>query len=182
VTHRADLQVTVLRDAELSAASAKACAALVLESFGSRFTDDDWQHAAGGWRVIATEGEAFVGHAAVVPRRLRIGDRDLAAGYVEAVATRVGRHGQGIGTALMKSVNDVIAAHFDLGALSTSRHSFYAGLGWERWRGPAYVRDGEQLIRTADEDAGLMVLRVNDSAGIDLSASITCDARSGDDW
>jgi hypothetical protein len=66
--------------------------------------------------------------------------------------------------------------------LSTSRQSFYARLGWERWRGPSYVRHGEQLIRTADEDAGLMVLRAGASAGPALTASITCDARRGDDW
>ena len=171
-----------LPDAQTPAALLDAAHALVVESFGSRFTAADWQHAAGGWRVFVLEDDDVVGHAAVVPRRLRIGQRELAAGYVEAVATRAGRHGQGIGSTVMTAANQIVRSHYDLGALSTGRHSFYGRLGWERWSGPSYVRDGEQLIRTADEDAGLMVLRCPATTDLDRAASITCEAWIGDDW
>lgn len=66
--------------------------------------------------------------------------------------------------------------------LSTSAHAFYEALGWERWQGPTYVRDGETVVRTEDEDDGIMVLRNGPSAGLDLAQALTCDARPGDDW
>jgi aminoglycoside 2'-N-acetyltransferase I len=171
-----------LPDAETPAELLDAAQALVVESFGSRFTAADWQHSLGGWRVFVLDDDVVVGHAAVVPRRLRVADQDVAAGYVEAVATRSGRHGEGIGSVVMAEANEIVRSRYELGALSTSRHSFYRRLGWESWRGPSYVRDGQHLIRTADEDAGLMVLRCAVTAGLDLTASIRCDARVGDDW
>lgn len=70
----------------------------------------------------------------------------------------------------------------EMGGLSTGRHAFYERLGWERWQGPTFVRDGNDVIRTEDEDDGVMVLRSGPSAKIDLTASISCDARPGDDW
>ncbi len=50
--------------------------------------------------------------------------------------------------------------------------------------GPTFVRDGDQLERGEDEDEddGIMVLRFGASAEVDLTASITCQARVGDDW
>ncbi len=71
---------------------------------------------------------------------------------------------------------------FELGALSTSRHSFYERLGWERGRGPTFVRHGRQLVRTQGEDDGVMVLRFGRSTEVDLDRSISCEARNGDDW
>jgi aminoglycoside 2'-N-acetyltransferase I len=71
---------------------------------------------------------------------------------------------------------------FELGGLSTAHHHFYERLGWERWQGPTYVRDGDDVIRTEEEDDGVMVLRFGPSATIDLTAPITCEARPGDDW
>jgi hypothetical protein len=44
------------------------------------------------------------------------------------------------------------------------------------------VRCGDDLVRTPDEDAGIMVLRFGPSAGVDLAAPISCEARTGDDW
>jgi len=62
------------------------------------------------------------------------------------------------------------------------RHGFYERLGWERWRGPTFVRHGPELVRTEDEDDGVMVLRFDRSLAVDLSGSISCEARTGDDW
>ena len=158
---------------------------LVFGAFDDGFTEDDWAHTAGGVRVIALDGGVPVGHAAVVPRVLHVAGRPVRTGYVEGVATAVASQGQGIGSLVMQAVGDVIRADHEMGALSTGRHTFYERLGWERWLGPTFVRDAVDLVgerRTPDEDDGVMVLRHGPSAGIELTAAISCEARSGDDW
>jgi hypothetical protein len=82
----------------------------------------------------------------------------------------------------MTEVNEIVRSQFAFGVLSTSRQTFYARLGWEPWQGPSYVQDGPRLIRTLDEDSGLMVLRFGPTADLDRTASITCETRPGDDW
>ncbi|MEP6759877.1 MAG: GNAT family N-acetyltransferase [Sporichthyaceae bacterium] len=155
---------------------------LLIDAFEGDFSDDDWQHTVGGWHVIGSEGGAVVSHAAVVPRTIGVGDVVFAAGYVEAVATTPHRQRQGLGSQVMAEGAVVIRREFDLGVLSTSRADFYRQMGWQRWQGPTFVRDGAQLVRTEDEDDGIMVLRFGPSQAIDLEAPISCDARSGDDW
>lgn len=149
---------------------------------GHSFADEDWEHTFGGLRVLATDGGVPVGHAAVVPRLLHVGGEPFRGGYVEGVATAPDRQRLGVGSQVMERVADLVRGEHELGALSTGRTAFYARLGWERWLGETYVRDGAHLVRTPDEDDGVMVLRHGPSAGIDLTAAITCEARSGDDW
>jgi aminoglycoside 2'-N-acetyltransferase I len=146
------------------------------------FTDDDWAHTLGGTHVVVLDGEDVVAHAAVVARDLEVGARRFRAGYVEGVGTAPSRQGQGLGSAAMAEAALVVRRSFELGALSTSVHHFYERLGWERWHGPSFVRGDGMSVRTEDEDDGIMVLRFGPSVGLDLSASITCDARPGDDW
>ena len=88
----------------------------------------------------------------------------------------------GFGALVMTYATSLVQSKFEMGALSTSSHAFYQRFGWERWRGPSFVRDGVTLLRTADEDDGLMVLRSGPSAEIDLAAPIVCERRVGDDW
>ncbi len=152
------------------------------EAFGDRFEETDWEHALGGWHVLVSDGGTLVAHASVVPRELHVGGRPVRAGYVEAVATAPARQGEGLGTLAMREVDLLIRRHHDLGALSTGAHRFYERLGWERWRGPTYVRRDGALVRTADEDDGIMVLRFGPTAGVDLGAPLSCEARRGDDW
>jgi aminoglycoside 2'-N-acetyltransferase I len=154
--------------------------ALLDESFDD-FTEHDWHHALGGRHVVALDG-TLVAHAALVPRTIEVGGRALRAGYVEAVATAAGRRGGGIGSSVMRRIADLIRADHELGALSTGVHPFYERLGWERWRGPSFVRHGEELVRTPDEDDGIMVLRVDGTEALDLTLAIACEARDGDDW
>ena len=68
-----------------------------LRDFRQRFSDDDWRHAAGGWRAFCLDGRRRW------PRggrssRMWVGNRSRA-GYVEAVATRAGRQDAGAGSA-----------------------------------------------------------------------------------
>jgi aminoglycoside 2'-N-acetyltransferase I len=155
---------------------------LMDRAFDGDFSDDDWEHSIGGWHVVALEGGAIVAHAALVSRPIEADGRMFDTGYVEAVATEPSRQGRGLGTAVMEVVGELVVTRYELGALSTGEHHFYERLGWERWRGPTFVRHGDQLIRTEGEDDGIMVLRVGRSIDIDLGSAISCGRRRGDDW
>ena len=155
---------------------------LLFESFPGTFSEQDWEHTLGGQHVVIADGGEIVSHAAVVARTLWIGDRAVPVGYVEGVATRPAHQLQGLGSLAVGALSDLLRADFTMGALSTSQQAFYDRLGWERWQGPTFVRQGTETIRTAAEDAGIMVLRFGQSADVDVADSLTCEAREGDDW
>ena len=175
--------VSVFTTAELGTARQAAIRVLMEEAFDGDFSDEDWDHALGGWHVlVSSDGGDLVAHAAVVPRRLDVADRPFLSGYVEAVGTAPAAQGTGVGSVAMEAIGELLPRHFELGALATGRWSFYERLGWERWRGPTFARDGVEVIRTEEDDDAVMVLRFGPSAGIDLTAALTCEARAGDDW
>lgn len=155
---------------------------LVDTAFGDDFGDADWEHTLGGRHFVITGRNGPIAHAAVVPRPIEVAGTVFDTGYVEAVATKPSRQGEGHGTAVMTAASRVVRTGFEMGALSTGSPGFYARLGWELWRGPVYVRHGAGLVRTPEEDGGVMVLRFGPSAAVDLAAPIACDARAGDDW
>lgn len=155
---------------------------LLDQAFAGDFSDDDWEHTVGGCHVIVTESDAALAHAAVVARTIEVDGHPFRAGYVEGVATLPGRHGEGLGSLVMSRAMQELRREFELGALSTSRHGFYERLGWERWRGPTFVQHGGELLRSHDEDDGVMILRFGPSLDLNLHASISCEARTGDDW
>ena len=147
------------------------------------FSVEDADHAFGGVHAMLLERRDVVAHASVVPRDLVVGDRSFAAGYVEAVATVPDEQGGGLGSRVMTEIARVLRERHTLGALSTSAHGFYGRLGWERWRGPTYVRASDgTLERTEEEDDGIMVLRFGPSADLDRTLPICCDDRPGDAW
>jgi aminoglycoside 2'-N-acetyltransferase I len=152
------------------------------DAFEGDFSDDDWEHALGGTHFAVVEHDLVVAHAAVVPRALDVEGRPFRVGYVEAVGTHPARQGQGLGTIVMDAAADLIRRQFALGALGTESHGFYARLGWERWAGPTYVRRDGELVRTEEDDDGLMVLRFGTSASIELTGSLSCEDRPGDVW
>jgi aminoglycoside 2'-N-acetyltransferase I len=156
--------------------------ALMDVAFEGEFTDEDWEHTVGGWHVVVVDDDVVVSHAAVVPRLLVAGERSLRAGYVEGVATEPGRQGKGFGSMAMTEAATLIRRQFELGALSTGRPDFYQRLGWERWQGPTYVREGSEMIRTEEDDDGIMVLRFDSTRDLGLDLSLTCESRSGDVW
>jgi aminoglycoside 2'-N-acetyltransferase I len=155
---------------------------LLDEAFDGDFSDEDWEHTLGGWHVVLLERGVPLAHAAVVPRVLTVVGDPLRSGYVEGVATTPQRQGEGFGWSVMSRVGQVLHDEFELGALSTNLRGFYERLGWERWRGPTFVRHGGELIRTEEEDDGIMVLRFGPSVELDLTAPISCAARNGDAW
>ena len=157
--------------------------ALLHAAFAGDFSDDDWEHSLGGIHAIIEDDSGIVAHGAVVPRVLDVGTLQLTVGYVEAIAVRPDRQHAGLGTAIMRALNDVIARNHALGVLSTGEWAFYERLGWERWRGQTWVRhaDGRRQ-RTPDDDDGVMMLRTPRTPPLDLSAPLTCDWRPGDVW
>jgi hypothetical protein len=83
----------------------------------------------------------------------------------------------------MARLGGIVQREYEFGALSTGSHRFYERLGWERWSGPTFVRTGHGLVRT--EDDGVMAMRIprfGSSTGLDLTAPISCEARSGAYW
>jgi aminoglycoside 2'-N-acetyltransferase I len=177
------MEVAMVRSTELSAADRRALRALLDDAFAGDFSDDDWDHAFGGWHALVREADRIAAHASVVPRRLHVSGRALRAGYVEAVAVSPPRQRSGLGTAVMARIGERIQAEFELGALSSGEWRFYERLGWARWTGPSSVLlpDG-RMRRTPEDDDGIMVLRCAATRDIDLAASIVCEARRGDSW
>ena len=171
---------------ELMPAEVTAIRAVLEAAFGEdeeeRFTEDDWLHGVGGTHFVVDIGGEIIGHASVVERELHVGDRPLRTGYVEAVAVAPDRQGSGLGSLLMGSVTAYIRDRFELGALGTGRHEFYARLGWRTWTGPASVRTSQGMRRTPDEDGYIMVLPTSSSPPLDLTVPISCDWRQGDVW
>jgi len=176
------LETCVFTDGEIRPDVLAQIRRLVFGAYAGDFSEEDWEHTRGGWRVVVFDGGAPVSHAAVVARVLQVAQRTLQTGYVEGVATIAERRRQGLGALVMSHATSLVQTKFEMGALSTRSPSFFERFGWERWRGHSFVRDGVELVRTADEDEGLMVLRSGPSAGIDLVAPIVCERRPGDDW
>jgi aminoglycoside 2'-N-acetyltransferase I len=170
---------------ELSPGELRAIRALMDSAFGTgdeAFADHDWEHAIGGTHFVLDLDGEIVSHASVVERTLEVGGRPLRTGYVEAVATAPSLQGRGHGTRVMEAATEHIRTTFELGALGTGEHQFYARLGWKTWLGPAFVRtpDGEQ--RTPDDEGFILVLPTPTSPPFDLTEPISCEWRPGDVW
>jgi aminoglycoside 2'-N-acetyltransferase I len=146
------------------------------------FSEPDWGNALGGLHFVAEDERGILCHASVVPRELHVEERPLRTGYVEAMATRPELQGRGIGTEVLRGVNDHIVDAYELGALDTGSDWFYRRLGWLRWRGPTFVRTADEVLRTEDEDGNIMVLSTPVSGPLDPEAPISCEWRPGDVW
>ena len=177
-------QLRTATTADLTAEELGALRRMVFEAFGGRFDEHDWEHALGGTHVLAVDDGEPVAHGAVVPRVLVAGGRELGTGYVEGVATRGDRRGQGLATAAMRELGRVVRRDYELGALAdgTRIPGFYQRLGWETWRGPTFVAGPGGPVRTAEEDGGILVLRTSATAGLEPTGALVCDWRAGDVW
>ena len=175
-----------LATTELKTEEVAAIRAIMHDAFGSdeeeRFTDDDWDHALGGVHFVLDVAGVIVTHAAVVERSLRVADRPLRTGYVEAVATAPVHQGAGHGTLVMTEVTAWIRERYELGCLGTGRHAFYQRLGWRTWQGPSSVRMAEGAEPTPEDDGYLMVLATPSSPPLDFASPISCEWRPGDVW
>lgn len=179
-----DVEIVAVESPQVDAETRLALRALWRRAYGDRFTDDDADHAYGGVHVLSRDGGRLVGHASVVPRRIRFGDGPWrSVGYVEAVATDPDRQREGVGRRTMERLHDEIGARWSAAMLSTGRATgFYELLGWERWLGPTYVQTAAGVVSSDDDHGGLMVLRLDSTVGPDVRTSVTCEDRVGDAW
>jgi aminoglycoside 2'-N-acetyltransferase I len=174
-------ELRMAHTADLDAASLDAARTLLYQVF-ENFTEDDWDHAQGGLHVLVWDGDALIGHASVVQRRLVHAGRALRTGYVEGVVVREDRRGRGHGAAIMAAVERVIRSGYELGGLSATEAAigFYAARGWQLWRGPSSVLTPAGPVPTEADDGSIFVLPI--SAIVDLDQPLVADWRDGDVW
>jgi len=157
---------------------------LLLDSFPLGVTEDDFYNALGGIHALARgESGVLLAHGSVVPRRMFHQGRSIRTGYVEAVAVAANSRRQGLGSAIMDSIEHVIAGAYEMGALSASRDGaqLYAGRAWQAWRGTtSVVSPFGGIVRTPDDDDSVQVLVI--SATLDRDGDLACDWRNGDVW
>lgn len=171
-----------LTQAEIAAIRALLWAAFDADDPDEHFTEADWQHALGGMHFLVAVAGRIAGHASVVPRDIRIGDRALRTGYVEAVATAPDQQRRGVGGRLVEAASSYVREHYELGALGTGLRGFYARFGWRPWLGPSWVRAPDGPRRTPDEDGYILVLQTPSTPALNPRDPITCDWRPGDVW
>lgn len=174
--------VRLLHTAALGPAGLAELRAFLTAAFGGDFGEEDLEHALGGLHAVVREDGALVAHGAVVLRRLLHGGRALRTGYVEAVAVRTDRRGDGLGHAVMAALEDAIRGGYELGALGATDEGdrLYAARGWRRWSGPTSVLAPEGRRRTPDDDDAIRVWPV--TATLDPGGALACDWRPGDVW
>jgi aminoglycoside 2'-N-acetyltransferase I len=174
----------VVRSAELTSSEWLVLTDLCVAAFDEPW-DSYWEDIGPGVHVLAEDRErGVVGHAAIVDRLLYPGEATLRSGYVEAVAVWPDLQRSGVGTQLMGEINRLVDEGYELGALGTGRHSFYARLGWSVWQGPTWIRnrDGTRQ-RSAAEDGDIMVrITPRTPPGLDLEQPVAVDWRPGEVW
>lgn len=149
---------------------------------GGDFAETDWQHAQGGIHVLVEDEGEIRSHASVVQRDFEASGHVLDTGYVEAVATWPEHQRSGYASAAMREIAKIVDERYELGALSTGEDAFYERLGWQRWRGPTFVREIDGLARTPDEDGTVFIRTTPRTPPLDLETEIVCDWRVGDVW
>lgn len=132
--------------------------------------------------LLGRDRDRLVTHAAYVDRVLWTPYRSYRTAYVETVATRPSDRGLGHGRAMM---GEVVAGldGYQLAALSPPpiKPCFYAGLGWQAWRGPlAYVEPNDIPRFTKGEQ--VMIFSLPETGPLPLSALLCCQWRSGKIW
>jgi aminoglycoside 2'-N-acetyltransferase I len=172
----------LIHTADLDGETLQSAHQLLIDAFEGDYTEDDWEHALGGMHALICYHGALIAHAAVVLRRLLYRGSPLRTGYVEGIAVREDWRGQGLGTALMDGVEQVIRGAYQLGALSPSEmaREMCLARGWTQWKGPTSVLAPGGLNRTPEDDGAVFVLPVD--VKVDPTADLVCDWRSGDVW
>ena len=168
-------------DHQLTTTQHHAIRALLDAAFECEFSDEDNDHASGGVRVIASDGDQIVGHAALIARIITIAGTPYRVGYVEGVAVALDRQGQGIGAQIMRQITDMAQRDFVVAMLSTGEIDFYAKFGWQRFVGESFVDDHGTISRTAAEDEGLMLITPLSHLN-QPGVAWVCDWRTGDVW
>lgn len=146
-----------------------------LVAFCTEAYDEDFAELMAGYggtavHVLGYEGGVLATHALWVPCRVQAGAAPpMLAASVEAVATRSGRQGRGLGSEVMaRLVDEIDRAGIELGVLWPFDVGWYARLGWEQWRGPIAMRWKDALEALPGDD--VMVYRLPRTPPLDLDA------------
>ncbi|MEH3156567.1 MAG: GNAT family N-acetyltransferase [Gordonia paraffinivorans] len=175
-----------LHSTELDDSLRRDLRSLLDAAFEDDFSDDDWYHALGGVHVLAELDDVLVGHAAVVPRRVWTDGVEMACGYVEAVAVSASARRRGVGVALMREIDELLAP-YDLGALAATDAGapLYSATGWTTWSGELSVRGGDGSDRPTPGDRGAVMVTGDPrtvARASDETAVLTVEDRPGDPW
>ncbi|MEY3606931.1 MAG: hypothetical protein RL289_1111 [Actinomycetota bacterium] len=173
-----NIEIAVIPSSELTDSQKIALTELLHLAYEGDFSTEDFDHCLGGMHFLAEADSRLVGHGSVVHRKLWINGNLYSCGYLEAMGTHPELQRQGIGSQLLRSINDYIRGNFELGALSTDEFNFYGAQGWQRWEGPSFVLVDGELQRSADEDESIMVLNYDGPRDL----SIAVEDRAGDPW
>jgi aminoglycoside 2'-N-acetyltransferase I len=170
----------LVHTADLDAETREAARRMVTDAFGQDFDDADWEHALGGMHALICHHGALIAHGAVVQRRMYHRGAALRCGYIEAVAVRPDRRGEGLATAVLDALEQVLRGAYHLGALSASAtgRPIYAARGWLPWRGPTSVLSPTGVVPTSGDDVFVLPIE----APLDTADELTCDWRAGDVW
>lgn len=172
----------LIHTADLDVETRESARQMVIDAYEGTFSAADWEHSLGGMHALICRHGSIIAHGAVVQRRLIYRGTALRCGYVEAVAVREDCRGQGLATAVLDAVEQVLRGAYQLGALSSSEagRPIYTARGWLPWKGATSVLAPAGLSRTPEDDQSLFVLPI--SVDVDPEAEITCDWRDGDVW
>lgn len=132
--------------------------------------------------VLGMEHGTVVSHALWITRWLAPGiSAPLRTAYVEWVATDPAHQRRGYASAVMRTLLASISG-FQLAALSTSDagQSLYTRLGWERWRGPLFIRTADGLVATTGET--VMIHRLSTTPPLSLDDPLSAEWREGELW
>jgi aminoglycoside 2'-N-acetyltransferase I len=177
-----DLRLLIGHTSDFAAGELLRARRLLEQIFDGDFSFEDWEHALGGTQILAWKAGALIGHAALTPRQLRSGQRELRAGYVEAVGVHPAQQRAGIGGKMMALLEAEIALQHELGALCASDvgAAFYRKRGWQPWQGPLSAMTPSGVVRTEQEDGGVFVWPT--ATELDFSEPLSADFRGGDVW
>ncbi len=152
------------------------CTAAYEEDFS-----DFFQTLPGTTHVLGRVDGKLVSHLAWVTRWLQpAGERLLKTAYIEAVATAPAYQGRGYASRLLREAVGHLQ-DYDLGALSPSDAGFYERLGWALWRGPLAIRTVAGIEPTPEGEE-VMVMRLEHTPELDLTAPLTAEWREGELW
>ena len=132
--------------------------------------------------ILGYYNDLLVCHALWVTRHLQVGTNPiLHTAYIEAVATETNFRNRGFASAIMKYAIGEIH-DYELGALSPFRVEYYERLGWERWRGPLFIRTKEGNLMPSLDGEEVMIYRLPKTPILDLNAPLSAEWREGELW
>ena len=164
------VRIRRLASAELGAAEIAEIRQLLSAAFGDdpeeRFEDADWEHALGGVHIVVDDRRRDRGprrgRRARAPRR-RATDPDGLRGGRRDGARSTRRRASG--RARWRSSGRSSRPTTSSARSAPGSHHFYERLGWETWRGPAFVRTPDGDRRTPEDEGYILVLRTGPDAG-----------------